>query len=472
MKNKILNSLSQVGQHRKFDSIPKISHKELVDSARTEAHLDTTVDESNLPHVLYKAENTLREFHHREYIKAQEYFHELQAIADKSESNSDIHHIKGKLLDLAHDSKDINLEKEEIEIKQLHKEYVEKNTNFQNFRKYHSRALLPVNSDGSYIQIVVFIALFLIESYINFKMMFSGGAVAKDEALTIGCAQAAINIVSCYIVGKMLIGRLIYSEIKAKVVYSLLFLIHLFVILLLNANMGLFRDAIVKSMQGESLGSTGVIGKWSWAPWTQISSLEVTAVLTIGVGIVLAVISYIDGFLSDDPYPGYGKIYRTLMQIKKGLVARTLALKGKWTAFHDNYRKNVLAVRSSGITSIDTWGKAINDIEQVREDYKKLLEHIETDFRSAVNVFETSYNKYHPDKKITLKKIQLLQKSHFDLETEFNDVKDYFRTDKVRLSEIETKKKKYVAEFDKYEKEVESIIDKKLARIINLGEVK
>ncbi len=76
--------------HREFDAIPKIDHKELLDSAIIEAHLNINVTEDNLPNVIHNSQGLYSDFHHKQYLKAQVYFHDLQKIADSSEAESNL----------------------------------------------------------------------------------------------------------------------------------------------------------------------------------------------------------------------------------------------------------------------------------------------------------------------------------------------------------------------------------------------
>lgn len=465
-----MKKISVKGEHRKFESIPETAHKDIEKHAKTDGNLGAEINPSNLPKVIYETEKTLRKYHHRQYTKAQVYFHELQQTAANSNSESDLHNIKLSLLTVIHN---FNLDKEEASLRELHHEFLIKKTNYLDFKKYHSRPLLPVNSDGNSLQWIVLVVLFILECVINFSMMFSGGAVTRNEALAVGISQAGINIVTCYIVGRMVTGRMLFAEeLAQKISYSIVLLIHAFIVVLLNANMGLFRNAIVKSQSGDTLSTEQLLQHWSWSPWDRISSLDVTAVLVIGVGIVLALVSYIDGYFSDDPYPGYGRVYRSLMDVKKRVSAKTMGIKDKWNNVIKNYKEASLSARENGISAIDRWSKSINDIEQVAEDYKELLKHLDKEYRNVINIYETTYNRFHKDAKIDLKSTTLLTLQDYDLDMVFKDVKDYFKNDTQRLNEAELKKNKFILEFEKIELEIDKINDKKIDKLNSLDECK
>jgi hypothetical protein len=234
--------------------------------------------------------------------------------------------------------------------------------------------------------------------------------------------------------------------------------------------MGLFRDAIVKAQNSETLDVGKILSHWEWAPWDKVSTLDVTAVLIIAVGIVLAVISYIDGFFADDPYPGYGAAFRTVMKIKNKVSKRTIALREAWLQSQAYIKALLSATRKEGNHEIDLWSTAINDIEQVGEDYKKLLEHLDKEFVSLVNLYETTYNKFRSDKKINLKSAKLLNSDDYSLTKVFKDVRDYFMDDTKRLAKASALKKSFAKEFDIIEKKLIGDGAEKLARIEALGE--
>ena len=60
----------------------------------------------------------------------------------------------------------------------------------------------------------------------------------------------------------------------------------------------------------------------------------------IGVGIIFAVLAYIDGYISDDPYPGYGDVYRAALTEKRTIENRIHHIHDRW---HSN-KKSVLSM--------------------------------------------------------------------------------------------------------------------------------
>lgn len=453
---------------RKFDPIPKVSLDKVKKAAHMQSNAGHFVSEENLPSVVYHFEEKLRTFQHKQKTKAQEWFHELQNTARTQLNKSNVEHVKNELLTITENSKKLNLNETETTLTQMHDDFKVNKQNFIDFKKIHNRSLLPVHSDNVMKQYLVLLGLFILEVILNYKMLKGGGATDRDAAISISLAQTTVNIVSCFILGKGLIGRIIFSEeLLKRISFCLIFLFHIFVITLVNANMGIFRDHIVKSAQGESLKieAGALLTNWEWAPWDQIAHIDVTAALVIGVGLILAMIAYLDGFLSDDPYPGYGKVYRSANSIKKDITKKIKEINIEYQNSINAYKKRAKEFRQNGKDGIEKWSLATNSIEQVWVDYKNLLTHLDETFKRILDIYVSTYNIYHKSQKITLKKINLLPDAEYKLDVIFSDAKEFYMDDNKRQKLEKEYQKDFERDFDKLEKEIETANNKILERL-------
>lgn len=453
---------------RKFDQTPKVSLDKVKNAAHMQSNAGHFVSEENLPSVVYHFEEKLRTFQHKQKTKAQEWFHELQNTARTQLNRSNVEHVKNELLTITENSKKLNLNEAETSLMQMHDDFKVNKQNFIDFKKIHNRSLLPVHSDNVMKQYLVLLGLFILEVILNYKMLKGGGATDRDAAISISLAQTTVNIVSCFILGKGLIGRIIFSEeLLKKISFCLIFVFHIFVIALVNMNMGIFRDHIVKSAQGESLKieAGALVTNWKWAPWDQIAHIDVTAALVIGVGLILAMIAYLDGFLSDDPYPGYGKVYRTANSIKKDITKKIKEINVEYQNSINAYKKRAKDFRQNGKDGIEKWSLAANSIEQVWVDYKNLLTHLDETFKRILDIYVSTYNIYHKSQKITLKKIKLLPDAEYKLDVIFSDAKEFYMDDNKRQKLEKEYQKDFERDFDKLEKEIEISNNKLLERL-------
>jgi len=169
--------------------------------------------------------------------------------------------------------------------------------------------------------------------------------------------------------------------------------------------------------------------------------------------------------LSDDPYPGYGKAYRTANSIKKDITKKIKEINVEYQNSINAYKKRAKEFRQYGKDGIEKWSLAVNSIEQVWVDYKNLLTHLDATFKRILDVYVSTYNIYHKSQKISLKKIKLLPDTEFKLDVIFSDAKEFYMDDNKRQKLEKEYQKNFERDFDKLEKEIETTNNKILERL-------
>ena len=462
------------GEHKEFDKIPVADSKAIEKQGKIDGNMGMEISAEDLPAILNGFKVTLEKYQHSQITKAQKYFTECQKKITNGMAQHNIESIKINLSKITRNADKLNLDNEESELANLNQTFTSKKNNYDRFRKLNGRALLPVNADPSEtkMQVIVVICLFFLETLLNVAMLQGGGATALSEAISVSLAQATYNIVSCYLLGKVLLGSLIHAEhfIK-KLALALIFLGHTYTVAILNANMGIFRDTVVKNASMDvTMGEVALIGHWEWSPWDKITSIETTAVMVIGVGAVLALLAYIDGYKSDDPYPGYGAVYREALKIKNKIRSKLTSLSMKWNLTVREFNRSLGLVSSVANSSITEWSHEINTIEQISEDYKQLLEQVEKNFNNAVQLYVTTYNKFRSSDRGSITDLRLFSDNDRNMDIVFKDVKDFFMNDDERLEEEKQKKIIFSKEFDEARLELEKDISITSGRIKELQE--
>lgn len=460
--------------YKGFETPPDVSIQDVEKHAKSDGNIGINVDKHNLPKVMFSITQTLHKYQQKLKLTAQKYFAESQAKILNYLHISDTHQIKTDIENIVKHPKNLHFDDEESTLEQKFKVFNTNKDNYINFKKLNGLMLMPVNADPDHngIQKLILYIIVIGEFLLNTFMMYSGGAIDLFGALAISVAQTAINIGFCYLGGKMLIGQIKHADsLSKRIGYSLVFLIHIYVILLINANMGLYRDAIVQSTQSAALTSVQVIGHWSWSPWEKITEIDVTAVLMIFVGCLFALIAYIDGYFSDDPYPGYGATYRTALKQRKLIQAQIKSINQRWYKVIAEAKSKEKDIRDIGLKAIKEWSHEINVIEQVRDDYKDIIYGLEKKFEQAMKMYVSTYNKYTKEaKKLSLTNINLFEKREFDMNLIFSDTKHFFYNDNDRLRKEKIMKEDFIRKLDKILKEMHSAIDKQSLRIKKLSE--
>ena len=459
--------------YKGFENPPDISISEVEKHAKADGNLGINVDKHNLPKVMFSITQKLHKYQQKLKLSAQKYFAESQARILHYLHVSDSHQIKTDIENIVKHPKGFHFDDEETTLEQKFKTFNINKDNYINFKKLNGLMLMPVNADPDHngIQKLILYIIIFGELIINGFMMYSGGAIELFGALAISIAQTAINIGFCYLGGKMLIGQIKYADSVTKTFgYWIVFLLHIYLIFLINANMGLYRDAIVQSTQSAALTSVQVIGQWSWSPWEKIAEIDVTAVLMIFVGCLFALIAYIDGYFSDDPYPGYGATYRTALKQRKLMQSQIKNINQKWYKVIAEAKNKEKDIRDLGLKAIKEWSHEINIIEQVRDDYKDIIFGLEKKFEQAMKMYISTYNKFSKgSKKLTLTNINLLEKREFDTNIVFSDTKHFFYNDNDRLRKEKLMKEDFIRKLDKILKEMHMDMDKQSLRIKKLS---
>jgi len=456
----IKKNISIPGEKKDFGDFPKIDLPDIEKKAKTDAAIEAHVTPDNLPSCLYKLDHSLSEFQRREKDRAQTYFHECQQKISNYIHAFDTKVIKTALLGTTKNNSSLNLDEEENILDDYHRNFLREKNNFINFRREHSRHLLPnhADPDETKTQKFVLIALIVIELFMNLGILQAGGATDITSAFAISAAQTMWNIMGCYLIGKMVIGQIIYSpDVIKKIGFSLFAIFQFYTVALVNSNMGYFRQAIVNAADDEEaiLGGAKILNNTQLAFWENFGTLEITSLLAVLVGMVFAFIAYIDGFKSDDPYPGYGDVYRKMIRHKKMINKKIRDINSQWTHNLSLFHKKASQMAKDAVDAINNWSQEINTIEQVRDDYLELITRLNERFEKAISAYEAMYNRFVKGKSINLKQVSLFKKDQFDMNKEFSDTKEFFMNDNQRLKEEDAKKLKFGKDMEAVEKDLE-----------------
>lgn len=454
------------GKYLKFSEMPKANEKEILEQAKKDGHLGVEVSSESIPPILRQLSISLIAFKTNIWKQAQSYFTECQTKITDAEVLHNINNVRPKLTNKTLLSDDLDLPKIKSSLSSDYHAFEIQRDNYEKFKKLHGLSLLPKNADPAEtrLQKIFLIGLFILEFFLNLFMLQGGGAVDLPAAMSISIGQTTINIISCYLLGKILIGHLLHAQKTIKrLSLGLLMGLHIYAIAVLNANMGLFRNAITKNADagGEFGGGGGIeiLTNAALYPWDKMGGLDITAGIVVGVGLVLAVLAYLDGVKSDDLYPGYGDVYRGALKIKKKISLKVKSLNEGWNMCLKKFNTAKIEATNLGSESITIWSKETNTIEQVWSDYKKYINELEEIYGGALHLYASNYNKFSTGGKVQLKK-ELLDKDEFDLAKQFDDVAALHLNDITRIKIEKEKRIQFAKELPILLKELDLINEK------------
>jgi len=450
------------GEKKDFDPFPKVDNKDIEKHGKVDGNMGSHITSENLPSCVYNIAKTFREYQRKQKDLAQKYFSECQMKISNYMHDFDTKVIKNNLLNKTKNAENINLDHLENDLDNQYQNFESEKSNFLNFKKLHSRALLPNNADPdqTWIQKLILIGLVVVEFFLNLWLLQSGGATEFKAAVSISAAQTAFNIISCFLLGKYLLGQIQFKEsIANKVGLIFIFIFHIYIVAVVNANMGLYRQAIVDAAEDPDAIIEGakILNNTKLFPWNDLGNIEITSLLVMFVGIIFAFIAYLDGYKADDPYPGYGDVYRRVLKVKKSIQAKIKKINDDWTKNILDYNSSQSKLSEVGIKGINNWSHEINTIEQIRDDYLEIMKQLENEFQQAISLYVATYNRFHKDQKLSIKNVSLFTKEQYNMDKEFSDTRVFFMTDTQRLRQEEIQKNKFVKELSIVIKDVEKI---------------
>ena len=343
-------------------------------------------------------------------------------------------------------------------IKAPYANYKKRLDNLKTFKQQNNRKFEPIRADSKNIAWAIVLSLLLIEVAANYSL-FQGvtgtHAAGTREAWVLSAAQSFANVISGFMVGSLLWGKVLFAPSPRKRYFALfLSLFHAALIVWMNLSIGLWR-AIITTNAAEGTNHSLMLAMNPFTNFLYFNG-QLDAILVSIVGLVFAVIAYFDGWFSDDPYPQYGARAREVTKAKKVLDKSTAALYENWELSIKTYQSAANESSQSGQKALSAWSDAVNEIEKEFVDYEAAIKAAEKNYLLASQTYETAFNKSleKGSEKLSLPKDLLWDdKAETDPAAVFDDVVENHLKDDARKKEFKKMKDEYVASFNKLTQE-------------------
>lgn len=430
--------------------LKKIQEQGWNDAFSTQDHTS-----GQIPTIIQDLKKDYRNHRHDYALSVQKILAEQEQVIHQWESIEDPRSRKKTLESKLASFLNFNCDKHIDKIKNSFNVFKKREKNYLEFQRQHNRILEPVRSDNKKVGWFIVFGLFIVEVLANFVLFSevtgSNTSTGQLRAMTLSAAQSFVNVVSGFMVGSMLWGKVLYGQkLTSKIYASIVSVIHALIIIWMNLAIGLWRGILTyNSTADEELPIV-----FALTPFQHFSYFngDMPSILVSLVGLVFAIIAYFDGWFSDDPFPHYGNRYRELNTAKKDLESAKKTVYDFWDTLVKSYGDITAKFIEDSHKLLDDWNKATNRIEKEFVDYKALISNMEKNYNLAKDTYETSFNKANPDQK---KKIKfpasdiLFSKDESDPEYVFRDASTYHLKDAVRIKEFKKKKSDYSLSFDK-----------------------
>ena len=246
-----------------------------------------------------------------------------------------------------------------------------------------SRNPRPLTTMSLIISIGVIVFLFIAEMRLNTKLLAPAMARGEEGGQAVALSVAILNVFVSFAAGYLFVKNIHhYRAFKRRISQIGLFLYTVFIIYL-NGVMGAFRATAELAGKTKKWGQTVVEA----VPGEQGNELlwflgtvkfDVYPLILTFVGITFAIASLWDGYLFDDPYPGYGKVGKKREDDKKEIDRIRQHL---LTEVQAKIKKEITKTgeqRDKLISEVVTiWSNNVSDLENTFENYRRFATQIE-----------------------------------------------------------------------------------------------
>jgi hypothetical protein len=438
-----------------FDSLPSTKLSELKTAGVVRSSSTADSDLQSLPEVLNTIKQTLEDFRNKQVAAAQTVLHSAQKQADGGVEDLAPQAIQGRFSGYQPQLSQFSIELRKADIEQADDVYKSRAKNYSDFRITHHRQYSAHHFDKPFWSWGVgglVAVLFFIEASMNAFLFKEAAGLAT--AYTLAFSQSFVNIGGCFLIGKFLIGPVgAVPEMKRKISFAIPLFIHLLFTIWINLALGLYRAININF--SEQVEDRPEMANAALQPWGYLELLDTPSAIVVFVGLVLAALAYLKGFLSDDPYPGYGRMARAAMEEQKKTKKGVENLNQEKNSIQKEFseaRQKVAADIKSGLKE---WSDAINLMEKIAVDYRALIENLNTQWENSLASFEGGLQRRLPSDL----RAPLFGQDLADPNKVFSDARQYFKTDNERLAGLDALEKKSNEDRNSVEANIKENID-------------
>ena len=472
----------------KFNTPPLPSIDTVTKNGRRDSAQGTLPAAGGMPSIIIKWREKFENFRDKECQRAQEVLNKLGDEVGQAASRFDLLFLRTRFTDETPCLNGIKLAVVENSLRAEGRELQEREQNFTRFQRIHERPYLPVRAyvalDPWWKVYGLVMALFVVEALINAFIFKETAGAGFAEAMILSTSQAFINIVSCYIIGLKVYGPAFVVPLSfKKAVYWFVLSLHLVFILWLNLSLGRWRSVMVdlptKVFKKIPLEEMVTLTPWKDMPsWTgntpanlcnkvpdQVemfcqTAWTMQAAIVVGVGMVLALLAYLKGYFSDDPYPGYGRIYRYVLRSRKRTHELIKDLAEKTHAARREFDGASVNIHDKAFEDVGTWSQAIDDMDQITSDYRILLQGMNGSFENVCQAYKQGYAAVSLEAANTLEPSKcLFDESSLNTNKVFDDVSQHFLEDNARLARVEEHQDELRKTFEEIRREYTEKLD-------------
>ena len=372
----------------------------------------------------------------------------------------------------------------EGKLSNLKSAYTTQNNEVRNFKLENklNREPKSLTTFNIMIAMAVIAVLFYIELKVNANLLAPAMASGLKEGMAIAAAVAGLNVFVSFAVGFYALKNFHHVHSFRKNISKFGLSIYLIFITYLNWSLGAYRaiheatgENLIDAIMGNNISTGSAIVGNPALPWSV--DLTFTSLILVFVGIGFALASLIDGYLFNDPYPGYGSAGKDRNENQKEINRMREHLSSEISTLFKNEIQKTGENRDIIINNTlrNSWVPNITALENTFEGYRRFadqlsfaLDHTIGEYRSFNSMFRTDPEpKYWRDENGKVKtKFYELREEKVDPKIVFRDFAVlYLDKDQIEKkienyqNKIQDESNDYINKLNSYNEEVNKKIE-------------
>ena len=377
----------------------------------------------------------------------------------------------------------------EGKLSNLKSAYTTQNNEVRNFKLENKLNREPKSLTTFNIMIAmgVIAILFYVELQVNANLLAPAMASGLKEGIAIAAAVAGLNVFVSFAVGFYALKNFHHVQSIRRNISKFGLTFYLIFITYLNWSLGAYRAIheatganLIDAIMGKSSVATDTVVGNPAFPWSV--DLTFTSLILVFVGIGFALASLIDGYLFNDPYPGYGSVGKDRNENQKEINRMREHLSTEITGLFKNEIRKTSENRELIINTTlrKEWVPNITALENTFEGYRRFadqlsfaLDHTIGEYRSFNSMFRTDTEpKYWRDENGKVKtKFYELREEKVDPKIVFRDFAVlYLDKDQIEKkiesfqNKIQDESNVFINELNSYNEEINKKIEEMRSR--------
>ncbi len=340
-----------------------------------------------------------------------------------------------------------------------YKEFVRRHADLQRFRVQHDLVYEPIRGGhGTGKHLVFVISLYVVESFFNAALFIN--VIGLLGGLTISLSTSAINVIMGYIVGRFLVSATFFHpDVRLKLLSFIGALSFLAFILYLNFALAVFRSLQEKASSAFEEINTGL----AIMPFSHLDVMSFESALVIAVGLLFAIAALLDGYFSDDPFPGYGSKWRLCIAERSIIQYEFKQYQREFNEETRKARKKTEEMFATAQKAINEWSKEINKVQHYFVDFEQWADKINDTYSACWEIYAATHQNhrpenYSPPKTLATKPENLLDDDQIDPLYVFAGAANCYMEDQERQKKAAEFEKDFLEKYLKAEEDLEKTI--------------